>query len=431
MAVRTSKITSGRAAGNKLKQIKIKKPHDKGQREIYEHPARFQVVACGRRFGKTEVGKIICSKELSLPNRKVGWISPTTKMASEVWRSFLEIFGPICVKELGGWQSVQEKTLILPNKSKISFWTAENEDAIRGQEFHLVVMDEAAMYKSANLWQSIVRATLSQTKGRAYFLSTPRGRNWFYDLYQLGDPLNSHYDTSGEHKSWCFPSINAPGMTQDELDKIRKAVPERFYRQEYLAEFLIDSGEVFKGVTRVSIGDYYEEPYAGDFVFGVDLARKNDYTVIQVLDMNNLRQVDSLVINSMSYPEQRRELYGLWQKWKPLTVLVETNKGGDAFVDDLREQYPEIQVEGFFTSESSKKEIIDRLAIKIQNEDIILLNDRDQVAELQAYEMKLTPSGKIKFDAPYGMHDDRVMSLAIALEAVEISGGSFGAAIPA
>lgn len=417
-----SKAKSGKSnIGNHAMKLRI--PHTGGQRAIYKHPARFQVVVCGRRWGKTELGKTLAMRELTEDKKHVAWVSPTAKMSGEVWREFLLGLSPIA-----DWISVQEKTIILNNGSKITFWTAENYPTLRGQAFDLVILDEAAMYvDGSKLWNAVVRPALSDRHGKAYFLSTPAGRNWFHDMYLLGDPTSSKYNTS--YQSWNFPSNTSPFFPADEFAEVQITSHERFFRQEYMAEFLLDAGEVFKGVFEVSFLEPLEIAYTGNFVLGIDLGRKHDATVIQVMDSDTLTQVDMLVLQTMDFELQKQEIIKVCNKWRPYTVMVEENNFGIALMDMFKDNY-DIPIESFYTTSKSKKQIIEQLAVNIREKNVTLLNDQRQITELQAYTFKTSEQGNIKFGAPSGYNDDTVMSLAICLQAALNSSGTFGAGIP-
>lgn len=403
--------------------MKLHVPHTGGQRAIYKHPARFQIVVCGRRWGKTELGKTLAMRELSEPGKHVAWVSPTTKMSGEVWREFLVGLSPIA-----DWISVQEKTIILNNFSKMTFWTAENYHTLRGQAFDLAILDEAAMYQDGEqFWNGVLRPALADRHGKAYFLSTPAGRNWFYDLYLLGDPTYVKHHSA--YQSWNFPSNTSPYFPEDEFEQVKITSHERFFNQEYLAQFMIDAGEVFKGVHEVSILEALEVAYEGNFVIGIDLGRKHDATVIQVMDADTLTQVDMIILNAMDFQLQKEEIIKACRKWNPYTVLVEENNFGIALLDMFKDEH-DIPMESFYTTAKSKKEIIEDLAVYIREKYITLIKDPTQISELQAYTFKTSDSGNIKFGSPSGYHDDTVMSLAICLHAAKTSSGTFGAAIP-
>lgn len=380
-------------------------PHTGGQRAIYTHPARFQVVACGRRFGKTEIGKVLATREMIKNAGEVWWIAPQYKMSTTVWRLMLKTFRPIA-----SWISAQERTLELTNGGKLVVWAGDtNPDAMRGGAPNIAIFDEAAMLPDSNLWFGIVRPALMDHEGKAYFLSTPRGRNWFYEVYNMGDPENPEKDE--EYQSWNFPSSFNPHIPKREILKAQKNSPSQFFAQEYLAQFMEDSGTVFKGVIGVSTGMYHA-PYPGDFVIGVDWGRKLDYTVFSVVDIKSRYQVEMMRINKIEWNVQLSALKELIETWKPIGVYVEDNSIGDVLLDNLLQEG--IRVIPHHTTNESKREIIEQLAFDIEGGNVVLLNDPIQVRELQAYQMERTKTGRITYNAASGYHDDTVIALAIA-----------------
>lgn len=384
--------------------LNLIKPHTGGQRALFLHPARFHVVACGRRWGKTSFGKLFVAKsifDLALP---VWWISPTYKMSSAIWRDFRNLFQPYAQ-----YINAADRVMEFANGSSLTIWTGQNSDSMRGGAPGVVVIDEAAMITDADMWPAVIRPALSDRQGRALFLSTPRGHNWFWNLYNMGfDPLFPEY------KSWNFPTVFNPTIRHlaTEVEAARSSLPERLFRQEYLAEFIADAGGVFRGVADVSILDE-REPYAGDFVMGVDWGKDNDFTVISIIDRSTMQQVAMDRFNHIGWGVQRGRLITLYERWKPSAIWAEENSIGSVNIEAL--QAEGLPVRPFMTTAKSKPQIIEQLALMIERKEIQLLNDRVQVAELQAYELERMPSGNFRYGAPAGGNDDTVMALAICL----------------
>ena len=383
--------------------LKLLKPHTGGQRAIYHHPARFHVVACGRRYGKTEFGKLMAAEMLFKYGLDVWWVSPTYKMSSRIYRDFKARFGAWAEFANGS-----ERQIGFYNGAVMTFWTGDAADTMRGGAPGLVIVDEAAMIRDASMWPAVIRPALSDHQGGALFLSTPKGHNWFWELFNLGnDPLFPQY------KSWRFPSVLNPTIKHmtSEVEEARRTLPARVFEQEYEAEFMADAGGVFRGVVGVSTLDV-AEPYEGDFCFGVDWGKENDFTVISVIDRHTRKQVDIDRYNKVDWELQRGRLIGLYKKWKPRVIWAEENSVGVPNIEAL--QRLGLPVHGFFTSAVSKPPLIEGLALAIEQKDIELLNDRVQMAELQAYEMTRSSSGRYKYTAPDGGHDDTVIATALA-----------------
>lgn len=296
------------------------------------------------------------------------------------------------------------------NGAALTVWTGEQADTMRGGAPGLAVVDEAAMIRNAEMWPAVIRPALTDHRGRALFLSTPRGRNWFWELYSRGlDPLYPQY------KGWNFPTRHNPTIPANEIDEARRTLPDRLFRQEYLAEFIEDAGGVFRGVSEVSTAEY-REPYEGQFVMGVDWGKSNDFTVISVIDVGTMTQVDMDRYNQIGWSLQRGRLVAMYERWKPYRIVAEENSFGGPNIELLQnEGFP---IEAFTTTPQSKGPLIEGLALAIERGELTLLNDRVQVAELQAYEMERLPSGRFRYNAPDGGHDDTVIALALAYHAV-------------
>ncbi len=385
--------------------LQLIKPHKGGQRALYRHPARFHVVACGRRWGKTLFGKVAAAEALFKHQTDVWWFSPTYKMASAIWRDFRKAFGPYA-----SWANSAERIMEFGNGTALTIWSGESADTARGGAPGLAIIDEAAMIRDAEMWPAVIRPALTDKRGRALFLSTPRGHNWFWELFVRGnDPLFPDY------KSWNFPSWYNPMLPKGEFEEARLSLPDRLFRQEYGAEFIPDAGGVFRGVVDVSTAEV-NQPYEGDFSMGVDWGKSNDFTVCSVIDRKTLRQVDMDRFNQVGWALQRKRLVMLYERWKPRVIWAEANSIGDPNIEAL--QAEGLPVRPFYTTAQSKPPLIETLAGAIERQQVTLLNDRVQVAELQAYEMERLPSGSFRYNAPDGGHDDTVIALALALYGV-------------
>ena len=128
----------------------------------------------------------------------------------------------------------------------------------------------------------VLRPTIAQTLGWAVFVSTPKGRNWFYDLFTRGlDPSETDY------ASFRFPSNASPYFPAKEWEEAKRTLPEDVFRQEYMAEFMEDSAGVFRNVDACTV-PYSAEVTKGDYhrsvVIGCDVAKHTDWTVLIAMD---------------------------------------------------------------------------------------------------------------------------------------------------
>lgn len=205
--------------------------------EVWESDARFKVVACGRRFGKTFLAvNMLIDAAGEVPGSINWWLAPRYDQTDVAFRFFVDALPPELVSI-----NRTKKTARLWNGSIVAFKTASDPDALRSEGLNFVVLDEAAFQKYG-VWSSSIRPALADKKGRAVLIGTFDGENWFYDLYQRGQ--SEEYD---EWASWRFPSSANPFLDPEEIEEARRTTPTAEFEQEWLANPLVYIGAVFAG----------------------------------------------------------------------------------------------------------------------------------------------------------------------------------------
>lgn len=379
--------------------IKLPRPH-KAQRQIKREARRFNVLNCGRRFGKTSLGIDLCS--IALEGYPVAWYTPIYKDVVEVWREVLEVFAPVTSRV-----SSQEKRIELITGGVIEFWSLENPDSGRGRKYKRVIFDEAAKMPSLSYtWPTVARPTLVDYIGDAYFLSTPKGMNYFYNLHLRGiDPANR------EWAYWHFTSHDNPHVSKSEIDAMSADMSERAYSQEIMAEFIADGTGVFRNVQNAAIATPQSEAIRGhDYIISVDTARVNDFNVITVIDTTLKEVVYIDRFNMVDTMIQVNRIIGAWERFGRPPLIIEQNNA-HAILDHL--QSKGVYAIGFQTTNASKTAAIQALERAFDYNEIKILNDPVLIGELMSFDSEKLPSGLIRYSAPAGMHDDCVMSLAI------------------
>jgi predicted phage terminase large subunit-like protein len=254
--------------------IKIPPPDlHQGQQMILESPARFKVVSAGRRFGKTllAIEWLAFAEGGALDGASVGFFAPTYKLLMEAWNDFEYTLTPIMKRS-----NKTEMRMELITVGKIDFWTLEDNSAGRGRKYHRIVIDEAAHARNLkNIWEQSISPTLTDYRGEAWFISTPSGVNFFYELYQRGlDPAYPDW------ASFQMPTSANPYIPAAEIEQMRQQLPELVFRQEYLAEFVTMGAGLIKPEYIISA----PAPTNARVVLGVDLAISQrtgaDYTAI-------------------------------------------------------------------------------------------------------------------------------------------------------
>ncbi len=370
------------------------------QQVIARSTARFRVLACGRRFGKTELGK-----EALLTRAQAGgicwWVAPTYRMAGAVWRDL--------VRRVRDWPDARiDRTdwlIDLPNGGQIAIRSASQPDRLRGAGLDFVVLDEAAFMPAA-IWAEVIRPMLLDRRGGALFLSTPHGRNWFFDCYLRGlDPAEP------EWQSFHFTTYDNPLIDPAELDALRAQTPQAVFAAEYLAEFTDDAGQVFRNV-RDAIAPPPPFDAAHRYAAGIDWGRSHDYTVIVVVDIDARAVVALDRFREVGWEQQRGRLAALLRQWRVTVAWAEENSIGGPNIEALqREGLP---VRGFRMTTASKAPLIEALALAIERGDLRLIDEGALIGELSAYGMTRLPGGGFRYSAPPGLHDDCVIALALA-----------------
>ena len=383
--------------------------------QILSERRRFNVLALGRRAGKSKLAQYL-NIDCALNQRPAGYFAPTYKLLEQYWRELKAVL--VEVIKPGG-KSEQEHRLELHGGGTIECWSTDTGDPARGRRYAQVVIDEAAMVPHlADIWGQAIRPTLTDFQGEAWFMSTPRGLNDYYALFQRGqDPLEP------EWMAWQMPTSVNPYIAAGEIEAARRELPERTFAQEYLAEFLsLEGTGVFRGVRAVSRLQMRGPERGHQHVFGVDWGRSADFTVISVLDTTTLEQVALLRFTDLDFEVQAERLHELAAYYRPVQIVAERNSMGGPLVERLQRGYarlldkprPALPVYGWDNTNASKAAAIEKLALDIERGTLSLLEDKVQTAELLAFESTTTATGMIRYAAPAGMHDDTVIALALA-----------------
>ncbi len=384
-----------------VKRIALPRLHA-SQRQIVDQLARFSVLNCGRRFGK-DVLAINHVIEGALSGQQVAWFAPTYKQLTEVWRVVADRVEPVTRR-----RSEQQHRVEMITGGVIDMWSLDQPDTARGRAYHRVVINEAAMVAGLqDAWEQVIRPTLTDHRGTALFLSTPKGFNYFKTLYDRGQD-----EQEADWRSWTFPTAANPYIDAGEIDAARRELPEQVFAQEYLAAFVSDQTAVFRGLLDVCVLDPQEPQPGHQYVIGCDWGKLQDYSVFSVIDLTAKQQVHIDRSNRLDYAMQVMRLYALCQRYRPVAVIAEANAMGQAIIEQV--QRLRLPVRAWTATQATKQQMVEWLAVSIEQCQVKLLKDPVQLAELQAFEATKTPSGLLRYAAPEGGHDDTVIALGLA-----------------
>lgn len=366
---------------------------------------RYNVVNCGRRFGKDVLAQDRAVRFAVYERAPVAWLAPSYRMLADNYRMLASTLAPIVTRKLNN------ERLDLLTGGFIDFWSLEQPDRIRGREYRHVILNEAAMVSGLiDTWNMIIYPTLINRRGGADFYSTPRGLNGFYSLWVQAEVLESW-------QRFHYSSYDNPYIPRDELDMLAGVLPERVIKQEIMAEFLSDGG-YFQGIDRACVVVEPDTPdnHAGHYIFGgLDWAITDDWTVLTLACRDCNRVVDWDRFNQIDFTYQRERVMSMCERWKVAGLLPERNSIGQPNIELMRERVNIMAgpdgAPGFMTTALSKPQLIQALASALEHDGFKA--PADYADELLSYEVELSASGSPRFSAPTGQHDDRVMSLAL------------------
>lgn len=402
-------------APKKKAKLKVRFALHKGQRRIHKSRARFRVVACGRRFGKTLCAVYeILEFALTHPGSNCAWVAPWYRQSKIVYRFIRKVFHRTG-KSIIVYKSDTDLRFEFANGSVISFFSSENYDAMRGDGYDFIVIDEAAdSLRDGKLWTDVIRPALADRRGQALFIGTPKGRNLFFLLFSRGkDPEYPEWE------SFHARTADNPHIARDEIEAAKKELPEDTVRQEYDAEFLEESAGVFRRIASVLEGTLdpdYQPRYGHTYVIGWDPAKYSDYSVLFVYDLDLGRVVWFDRFNQFDYSYQVKRVAAVARRFNNAFVLMDSTGVGDVVLERLREHYD--NCDGYLLTNPSKKTLIEALQLAIQDAAFKMPDIEVVVNELKQFERRMTPSRNVIYSAPSGAHDDCVIALALVWHAV-------------
>jgi hypothetical protein len=376
--------------------IRLPKLHA-SQRRVWTEAARYNVLRCGRRWGKTTLLRYVCGRAVA-NGLKVGFGAPQRGTAMPVWAEMKGMFDPIITDRREDY--MRFSTI---NGGEFHVWPLDKDLVARGFDYDLFVIDEAAyVRKLMDLWQNAIRPTLTDRQGVAWFVSTPHGRNDFQTLYELG---------ASDDDAWysaCVGTLDNPHMPREDIEQARRELPEEVFRQEYEG---IPAANAANPFGTDAIADCVGKMSTDEPVwFGVDIAQSQDWTVIVGLDEQG-RVAHFERFQHVPYDEiERRVVSAVKHR---VAVIDKTGVGAPVWERIALECS---QAEPFTYTANSKQELMHGLRAAIHRNDITY-PDGPIRHELDVFQYKMTGTG-VRYEAPAGFHDDCVCALAQAVYAM-------------
>lgn len=315
------------------------------QQEVFKDETRFKVICAGRRTGKSRLAAITLIIEAlnCPPNSSVMYVAPTLGQARSImWDLLSDLARPV----IKG-QHINNLELTLVNGRKILLRGADNPDGLRGVSLTYVVLDEFAFIKM-DIWEKVLRAALSDQKGRAMFISTPSGRNHFYELFRLGQS-----GSDSEWKSWLFKTIDNETIDPKEIEAAKRTLSSFAFKQEYLASFDNAGSDLFKE----EWFKYGPEPSEGSYYIAIDLAgfkeirnavsaadKRLDQTALAIVKVNDENEwwVKDVKMGRWDVERTALEIIKIVQENQPICVGIERGMARQAvmpYLETLMRRY--------------------------------------------------------------------------------------------
>jgi hypothetical protein len=395
--------------------------YHKNQNSVFSSPVRYKVVACGRRWGKTR-GAITWIVENLMPEvdgqllLDVGglrgwWVAPTYAQSKIAYRYFLELFPHWIIEK----KNESELRIVLISGNILEFKTADKPDNLRGEKIDSLVLDECGVM-NGDVWYEVLRPALMDTKGMACFIGTPKGQNFFFELKAKGEDK-----TESDYMFKSFSSYDTPFVDNKEIEQAKKEMPDRLFRQEILAEFLEDTGGIFRNVTACAVGQLSDPVHNREYLMGVDLAKYEDFTVLCVMCKKTRQVVAFDRFNQISWEMQEERILDMANRYNEAEILIDRGQVGDAIAENLQRRY-DGRVEPIMFTNDNKTSMINKLSNFIEKEQIKFPPIPELLNELKIYQYERLPSGKLRMNAPSGYHDDCVIALGLACWDLDMMG---------
>lgn len=400
---------------------KVSIPFHSSQKEVFfDSQAKKKVIAKGRRWGLTRGYAHRAIKYL------IDGVSPglwVDTVNSNIDRYVERYFYPILKKfPPKYWKWRQQKKELEICGHKLDMRSADRPELIEGFAYKFIMLNEAGIIlrKEYLYYNSILPMTLDFNPD-FYIGGTPKGKGLFHELAVMAKSPEKE-----DQEFFHFTSFDNPYLTQKDVIELTKEIPKSIQEQEVYAEFLEDHSTVFRNLKECATAKPQKPIDGKTYYLGVDIARVQDYTVIDVLDEDGV-QVDMERFNILDWKTQREKIRYKAKKWNNAQVWLDaTSMGGDMMYQDLYEM--DLDVQPYKFTNESKKMLVQALMMSLEQEKIKIFNKEDpngkvQFDEMVIFEYEMTSTGLIRYQAPEGFHDDCVFGLALANWGVQQGGG--------
>ena len=392
-----------------------------GQKEVYDYAhnknTRIIVMRFSRQCGKTVIAEILLIEYLCKKNTYNAYISPTFQLGRKVYNEITKLLeGTNIIKKANATTLTIESIY----GSTIQFFSVEGYQAIRGTTIKgMLVLDECAYYPDVlpngeTIWGNVVMPITKahRNSNKILLISTPCGKQGFYyDFFNKA--LNKEDGIVQVTRTIYDDKL----VSQEQIEEIKRTIPKLAFQQEFECQFLDSALTFFTGFEQCFKDNYTYDEHTRQYI-GLDPSGVgNDETILTKI--NDKRQVKQYKIKG-TFDSKYEQIAQIINETRNLeNILVETNGLGSPFFNELQKKInKKNKLKEWTTTNSSKEKILSNLAVEIEQKKISFnKEDNELYSQFGTFICSLTKNRHLQLGAKSGFHDDRILSLAIALEA--------------
>lgn len=383
-------------------------------------------VACGTKFGKSVGASVGISRGvLAMHGGLFRWVAPIYSQTKIGFKYCKKILPPEPYSDI----NKSDLSITIPTiDTRLEFKSGKYPEDLEGEGVHGYALDEAA--KMQRQVYDSAKTTVSITRGPIVAFSTPRGKNWFHTKCMEAKDEMEWAIKRGQPPSKMFitaPSTANSMVSAEAVEDARRSLPERLFRQYYMAEF-IDDGSVFAGYRDCLFGEelpvegavqrWFDLEYSGGtVVVGADWAKTQDYTVFTAFDIVTHRLVGFERFHKTKYTEAIRKLVLFCRHFADVLVVRHDKTGLGSVIDDQL-AYTDLPFEGVVFTNANKAEMVGQLITSVEHRSLNLPWWPEMLNEFEAFEVQTNAIGTMVYGATPGKHDDIISSLLLSHSAL-------------
>jgi hypothetical protein len=387
------------------------------QRQLISNPARIVFCGTGTKTGKTMALGVWMLQGM-LAGESCAWIGPWFARSRSAYETIKSLLAPfIATGEVTCTDGILR--IRAAGGGGIDFYSGDaGGESLFGGNYSRVVLDEASRMPEKVFAAALTIISATGGKIRLAFNVELGSKNWAIRNLLRVQAMSPEQRRASSEDYMTFPTGGEGLVAPELIEAFKSAMPAPLWRALYLAEIPESDTSLFRNLDKIFTGQELDGPAEGaHYACGIDLGRKQDYSVITVIDVKTKAVVACDRFHEISWTVQTQRCASLYKKFHCNKAVVDATGIGDPITEELVKLG--LKVDPFIFTQSSRKSLLEALIVACDN-SVIALPASQKFAvyrqELESFEYQLDGS-TIRYSAPEHMHDDSVMSLALALHA--------------